>query len=65
MTDSLYVKTANGILPIAIEGTGGGGGSTTIEAETHTITEAATSAQSYDIGTCAYVMVFVLSLIHI
>ena len=45
MTDSLYVKTASGILPIAIEGTGGGGGSTTIEAETHTITEAATSAQ--------------------
>lgn len=26
MTDSLYVKTAGGILPIAIEGTGGGGG---------------------------------------
>ncbi len=26
MTDSLYVKTASGILPIAIEGTGGGGG---------------------------------------
>lgn len=25
MTDSLYVKTASGILPIAIEGTGGGG----------------------------------------
>lgn len=25
MTDSLYVKTAGGILPIAIEGTGGGG----------------------------------------
>lgn len=25
MTDSLYVKTARGILPIAIEGTGGGG----------------------------------------
>lgn len=28
MTNSLYVKTASGILPIAIEGTGGGGGST-------------------------------------
>lgn len=26
MTDSLYVKTSGGILPIAIEGTGGGGG---------------------------------------
>lgn len=25
MTDSLYVKTASGFLPIAIEGTGGGG----------------------------------------
>ena len=48
MTDSLYVKTAGGILPIAIEGTGGGGGSTTIEAETHTITETATSAQSLE-----------------
>ena len=65
MTDSLYVKTAGGILPIAIEGTGGGGGSTTIEAETHTITEAATSAQSYDIGTCAYVMVFVNSVLGV
>ena len=30
MTDSLYVKTASGILPIAIEGTGGGGGSGTV-----------------------------------
>lgn len=28
MTDSLYVKTPGGILPIAIEGTGGVGGST-------------------------------------
>lgn len=28
MTDSLYVKTASGFLPIAIEGTGGGGSST-------------------------------------
>lgn len=28
MTDSLYVKTAGGIFPIAIEGTGGSGGST-------------------------------------
>lgn len=28
MTDSLYVKTAGGILPIAIGGTGGSGGST-------------------------------------
>ncbi len=65
MTDSLYVKTAGGILPIAIEGTGGGGGSTTIEAETHTITETATSAQSYDIGTCAYVMVFVNSVLGV
>lgn len=26
MTDSLYVKTASGILPIAIKGTGGDGG---------------------------------------
>ena len=26
MTDRLYVKTASGFLPIAIEGTGGGGG---------------------------------------
>lgn len=65
MTDSLYVKTASGILPIAIEGTGGGSGTTTIEAETHTITEAATSAQSYDIGTCAYVMVFVNSVLGV
>ena len=66
MTDSLYVKTASGILPIAIEGTGGGGGgSTTIEAETHTIAETATSAQSYDIGTCAYVMVFVNSVLGV
>lgn len=65
MTDSLYVKTAGGILPIAIEGTGGGGGSTTIEAETHTITEAATSAQSYSIGNCAYVMVFVNSVLGV
>lgn len=65
MTDSLYVKTASGILPIAIEGTGGGGGSTTIEAETHTITETATSAQSYSIGNCAYVMVFVNSVLGV
>lgn len=65
MTDSLYVKTAGGILPIAIEGTGGSGGSTTIEAEMHTITEAATSAQSYDIGTCAYVMIFVNSVLGV
>ena len=65
MTDSLYVKTAGGILPIAIEGTGGSGGSTTIEAETHMITETATSAQSYDIGTCAYVMVFVNSVLGV
>ena len=65
MTDSLYVKTAGGILPIAIEGTGGSGGSTTIEAETHTITEAATSAQSYSIGNCAYVMVFVNSVLGV
>lgn len=67
MTDSLYVKTAGGILPIAIEGTGGGGGggTTTIEAETHTITEAATSAQSYSIGNCAYVMVFVNSVLGV
>ena len=65
MTDSLYVKTARGILPIAIEGTGGGGGTTTIEAETHTITEAATSAQSYSIGNCAYVMVFVNSVLGV
>ena len=65
MTDSLYVKTASGILPIAIGGTGGSGGSTTIEAETHTITETATSAQSYDIGTCAYVMVFVNSVLGV
>lgn len=65
MTDSLYVKTASGILPIAIEGTGGSGGSTTIEAETHTITEAATSAQSYSIGNCAYVMVFVNSVLGV
>lgn len=42
-----------------------GGGSTTIEAETHTITESATSAQSYDIGTCAYVMVFVNSVLGV
>ena len=41
------------------------GGTTTIEAETHTITEAATSAQSYDIGTCAYVMVFVNSVLGV
>lgn len=65
MTDSLYVKTPSGILPIAIEGTGGGGGTTTIEAETHTITEAATSAQSYSIGNCAYVMVFVNSVLGV
>lgn len=65
MTDSLYVKTASGILPIAIEGTGGGGGSTTIEAETHTITETATSAQSFSIGNCAYVMVFVNSVLGV
>ena len=65
MTDSLYVKTARGILPIAIEGTGGSGGSTTIEAETHTITETATSAQSYSIGNCAYVMVFVNSVLGV
>ena len=42
-----------------------GGGSTTIEAETHTITESATSAQSYDIRTCAYVMVFVNSVLGV
>lgn len=30
MTDSLYVKTASGILPIAIEGTGGGTVSRTV-----------------------------------
>nr|DAG77110.1 MAG TPA: hypothetical protein [Caudoviricetes sp.] len=65
MTDSLYVKTASGILPIAIEGTGGGGSSTTIEAETHTITETSTSAQSYSIGNCAYVMVFVNSVLGV
>lgn len=66
MTDSLYVKTAGGILPIAIEGTGGGGGTTTtIESETHTITETATSAQSYSIGNCAYVMVFVNSVLGV
>ena len=65
MTDSLYVKTQVGILPIAIEGTGGGGGTTTIEAETHTITEAATSALSYSIGNCAYVMVFVNSVLGV
>lgn len=65
MTDSLYVKTAGGILPIAIEGTGGSGGSTTIEAESHTITATATSAQSYSIGNCAYVMVFVNSVLGV
>lgn len=65
MTDSLYVKTASGFLPIAIGGTGGGGGTTTIETETHTITATATSAQSYDIGTCAYVMVFVNSVLGV
>lgn len=65
MTDSLYVKTASGILPIAIEGTGGGGGTTTIEAESHTITATATSAQSYSIGNCAYVMVFVNSVLGV
>lgn len=65
MTDSLYVKTASGILPIAIEGTGGGGGTTSIEAETHSITETATSAQSFSIGTCAYVMVFVNSVLGV
>lgn len=65
MTDSLYVKTASGFLPIAIEGTGGGGGTTTIETEMHTITETATSAQSYSIGNCAYVMVFVNSVLGV
>ena len=65
MTDSLYVKTAGRILPIALEGTGGGGGSTTIEAETHTLTEAATSAQSYAIGNRAYGMVFVNSVLGV
>ena len=38
---------------------------TEIIAETHTITEAATSAQSYSIGNCAYVMVFVNSVLGV
>lgn len=38
---------------------------TEISAETHTITEAATSAQSYSIGNCAYVMVFVNSVLGV
>lgn len=41
------------------------GGTTTVEAETHTITETATSAQSYSIGNCAYVMVFVNSVLGV
>jgi len=41
------------------------GGKTTVETETHTITETATSAQSYSIGNCAYVMVFVNSVLGV
>lgn len=62
-TATLYVKSGASIIPLEL-GTGGGsgGGSTSIEVETHTVETTPTTAQSYAIGTCAAVLVFVNSV---
>lgn len=65
MSDALYVKTASGPVKIDIGGSGSSSGTTEIEVETYTITETATTPQSYSIGVCAYVMVFVNSVLGI
>lgn len=63
MTDALYVKTSTGLVKVNVGEAQSG--VTQIETSTYSITETATTAQSYQLGIFAHVLVFVNSVLAV